>query len=197
MEEFKSTLSRRQFVTLMGTTTAGLAMLSMTGCGGGGGDAAAPAGGSAPAGEPVKGGTFKVALNRTISAKSLDPLYVDSTTADQVCQNYGDTLVQENFDQSEYLPCIATKWEISEDGKVYTFTIRDDVHFQPGKFQDGRLLTAEDVAYSINRAKEMGDLRRRQGLHLHHPRRRSLPARQVPGRPSADRRGRRVLHQPR
>ena len=81
------------------------------------------------------------------SAKSLDPLYVDSTTADQICQNYGDTLVQENIDQSEYLPCIATKWEISEDGKTYTFTIRDDVYFQPGKFQDGRLLTSEDVAY--------------------------------------------------
>lgn len=152
MEEIKNTLSRRQFVTLLGTTTAGLTLLSMTGCGGGGGEGAASSD-AAAVGDPVKGGTFKVALNRTISAKSLDPLYVDSTTADQVCQNYGDTLVQENFDQSEYLPCIATKWEISEDGKVYTFTIRDDVHFQPGKFQDGRLLTAEDVAYSINRAK--------------------------------------------
>ncbi len=117
-------------VTLLGTTTAGLTLLSMTGCGGGGGEDAATSG-STVAGDPVKGGTFKVALNRTISAKSLDPLYVDSTTADQVCQNYGDTLVQENFDQSEYLPCIATKWDISEDGKVYTFTIRDDVHFQP------------------------------------------------------------------
>ena len=151
MEEIKNTLSRRQFVTLLGTTaTAGLTLLSMTGCGGGGEGAASSS--AAAVGDPVKGGTFKVALNRTISAKSLDPLYVDSTTADQVCQNYGDTLVQENFDQSEYLPC--------------------DRH-------------------------QMGDLRRRQGLHLHHPRRRSLPARQVPGRPSADRRGRRVIHQPR
>lgn len=154
MQEIKSTLSRRQFVTLLGTTTAGLTMLSMTGCAGGNGGGTEAGGAAAPAGEPVKGGTFKVALNRTISAKSLDPLYVDSTTADQVCQNYGDTLVQENFDQSEYLPCIASKWEISEDGKVYTFTIRDDIHFQPGTYQDGRLLTAEDVAYSVNRAKD-------------------------------------------
>ena len=88
MEEIKNTLSRRQFVTLLGTTTAGLTLLSMTGCGGGGGEGAASSG-AAAVGDPVKGGTFKVALNRTISAKSLDPLYVDSTTADQVCQNYG------------------------------------------------------------------------------------------------------------
>lgn len=105
-------------------------------------------------GEPVYGGTLNVALNRTVSAKSLDPLYVDSTTADQIVQNFGDTLVRENEDQSEYLPNIATEWTISEDGLTYTFTIRNDVYFHPGKFQDGRLMTSEDVAYSINRAKD-------------------------------------------
>ena len=104
-------------------------------------------------GDPVYGGTLRVALNRTVSAKSLDPLYVDSTTADQICQNYGDTLVRANEDMSVYGPNIATDWTISEDGKTYVFQIRDDVYFQPGKFQDGRQLTAEDVAYSVNRAK--------------------------------------------
>ena len=32
------------------------------------------------------------------------------------------------------------------------FTIRDDVYFQPGQYQDGRKMTAEDVAYSLNRS---------------------------------------------
>ena len=111
---------------------------------------------SAPAdsNEPVYGGTLKVSLNRTVSAKSLDPLYIDSTTADQIVQNFGDTLIRENSDGSEYLPNIATSWEISEDGLTYTFKIRTDVHFQPGKFQDGRLLTSEDVAYTLNHAKD-------------------------------------------
>ena len=54
----------------------------------------------------------------------------------------------------EYLPCLATSWEISEDGLDYTFTIREGVYFQPGEFQDGRLMTAEDVAYSLNRSRE-------------------------------------------
>ncbi len=107
-----------------------------------------------PDDEPVYGGTLNVSLNRTVSAKSLDPLYVDSTTADQIMQNFGDTLVQTNSDASAFLPSIATDWTISDDGLVYTFTIRDDVYFHPGTYQDGRLMTAEDVAYSVTRAKD-------------------------------------------
>ena len=107
-----------------------------------------------PAGEPVYGGTLRIAINRSINAKALDPIFADGTACDQVVNQYGETLVQLSPDGSEYLPCIATDWTISDDGMTYTFTIRDDVHFQVGEYQDGRLLTAEDVAYSLNRAHE-------------------------------------------
>ena len=43
-------------------------------------------------------------------------------------------------EKAELLPGIATKWEISADGKTWTFTIRDGA-----KFHDGKVLTAEDV----------------------------------------------------
>ena len=43
-------------------------------------------------------------------------------------------------------PDMAESWEVSEDGTVYTFKIRDDVYFHNGK-----KMTAEDVAYSIRR----------------------------------------------
>lgn len=105
--------------------------------------------------EPVYGGELKVALNRTINADALDPVYANSSTCDQVCLQYGDTLVQETADGADYLPCLATDWTISEDGKVYTFTIREGVHFQKGQFQDGREMTPEDVAWSLNRAHEL------------------------------------------
>ena len=95
-----------------------------------------------------------MALNRTINAEALDPVLANSTTCDQVCLQYGDTLVQETADAVDYLPSLATDWTISEDGKVYTFTIREGVHFQKGKYQDGRELTPEDVAWSLNRAHE-------------------------------------------
>jgi len=44
------------------------------------------------------------------------------------------------------VPALATEWEISPDGMVYTFTLRDGV-----KFHNGRELTPADVAYCLNR----------------------------------------------
>lgn len=150
--------------------SAALALGCLSGCAGGGNTqtpgASAPAGSAAPgpsgpaaadpgdSGGPVYGGTLKIALNRTINAGALDPVLANSTTCDQVCLQFGDTLVQETADAVDYLPSLATEWTISEDGKVYTFTIREGVHFQVGEYQDGRELTAEDVAWSLNRAHE-------------------------------------------
>ena len=47
---------------------------------------------------------------------------------------------------------LATDYDISSDFKTYTVTIRDDVNFT-----DGNKLTAKDVAFSYNKAKELGE----------------------------------------
>lgn len=47
---------------------------------------------------------------------------------------------------------LATDYSISDDFKEYTVTIRDDVNFT-----DGSKLTADDVAFSYNKAKELGE----------------------------------------
>lgn len=57
--------------------------------------------------------------------------------------NFYDTLVTTNAD-GEYEGVLAESWEMSEDGKTYTFHLRDGI-----KFSDGTPLTAEDVAKSI------------------------------------------------
>lgn len=44
-------------------------------------------------------------------------------------------------------PDLAERWEVSADGTVYTFTLR-----QNAKFHDGRPVTAQDVVYSWERA---------------------------------------------
>ena len=61
------------------------------------------------------------------------------------------TILKRNAD-NEFVNDLATDYEISDDLKTYTVTIRDDV-----KFTDGSKLTAKDVAFSYNTAKEFGE----------------------------------------
>lgn len=103
--------------------------------------------------EVTKGGELNIAL--TSSPKNLDPVKYTGTYESQIIYQVCDTVVNYNKELSEIVPGLATDWKISDDGMEYTFTIRDDVYFQPGKYQDGRKMTAEDVAYNMNRsAKE-------------------------------------------
>ena len=57
----------------------------------------------------------------------------------------GSTLVSRDH-QAVYHPWLATSWEASEDGMLWTFHLRDDV-----TFHDGRPLTADDFVWSITR----------------------------------------------
>jgi peptide/nickel transport system substrate-binding protein len=49
----------------------------------------------------------------------------------------------ETNEKTELIPGMATDWVLSEDGKTWTFTIREGV-----KFHNGKELTAEDVLWS-------------------------------------------------
>ena len=63
--------------------------------------------------------------------------------------NIFDTLVHcvtIDIGESKLEPGLATSWDVSEDGLVYTFHLREGV-----KFHNGNDFTAEDVAYTINR----------------------------------------------
>jgi peptide/nickel transport system substrate-binding protein len=55
-----------------------------------------------------------------------------------------DTLVEE-AGISNFVPGLAESWEVSDDGLVWTFKIREGV-----TFHDGTQMTAEDVAWSLN-----------------------------------------------
>jgi peptide/nickel transport system substrate-binding protein len=77
--------------------------------------------------------------------ESLDPAWQYDVASGEVVLNVYETLVfPKRESTTEFVPMLATKWDISPDGKTYTFTIRKGV-----KFQDGQDLTPEDVAYSF------------------------------------------------
>lgn len=57
------------------------------------------------------------------------------------------------------LPALASDWDVSEDGLVYTFTLRDGV-----TFHDGTAFTAEDVVFSLDRARAAESVNAQPGL---------------------------------
>lgn len=82
-------------------------------------------------------------------ATVLDPIQVrDDNTAQYVLEIF-DGLVTLGLDL-KVQPDIAKSWDISPDGKTYTFRLRDDVVFHDGS----RRVTAADFKYSIERAAD-------------------------------------------
>lgn len=84
------------------------------------------------------------------------PTYTDPG----VGSDFSDTIAMVNiydplvFPDLEGSPIahVAKEWSVSDDGLEYTFIVRDDV-----KFHSGNMLTAEDIAYSMNRMLEIGE----------------------------------------
>ncbi|MBN1121816.1 MAG: ABC transporter substrate-binding protein [Anaerolineae bacterium] len=84
---------------------------------------------------------------------SLDPSRAYEPGGSLIHHSVYDTLVTFPSDSvSEILPNLAANWDISDDGLVYTFYLRDDV-----TFSNGDPLSAEDVVFSFNRMKNLKD----------------------------------------
>jgi peptide/nickel transport system substrate-binding protein len=99
---------------------------------------------SAPAGgTPKKGGVLKVGLQA--DPTSLDPHKQSLTALFHVTEHIYNTLIQVD-DKLTPVPELAEKWDISADGKTYTFTLRKGV-----KWHNGRDFVAADVKYSYER----------------------------------------------
>ncbi|MEH7009997.1 ABC transporter substrate-binding protein [Neobacillus niacini] len=113
-------------------------------------------------GEPQDGGELKVGLSA--NPKTLDPILYTGVYESQIMRQVADTLVVYNKELSDFIPSLAKEWKVSEDMKVYTFTLRDDVYFQPGEYQDGRQMTAEDVKYSLERSAKESAMNRLRGV---------------------------------
>ena len=93
--------------------------------------------------EIKRGGIYRLPLE--IMPTSLDPPYIDDDFGISVAHQIYDGLVQFG-PYLNVLPAIAGDWQIEKQGKVLRFHLRKDA-----TFHDGRPVTAEDAAFSLER----------------------------------------------
>ncbi len=90
------------------------------------------------------GGTL--IFNNMNNPSGLDPHVTGAVVSWYILDNVFDRLLRLDKETSEPVPSLAESYEVSDDGLVYTFTLRSGV-----KFSNGRELTSADVKYSFER----------------------------------------------
>ncbi len=93
------------------------------------------------------GGTLIMTLGAR-DPTTLDPALAGDVTSAFVIRQLFSGLVRLDA-AMEVQPDLAESWELSPDGRTYTFRLRPDA-----RFADGTSLTAEDVRYSLERAAD-------------------------------------------
>ncbi|MBT98767.1 MAG: ABC transporter substrate-binding protein [Dehalococcoidia bacterium] len=96
-------------------------------------------------GEPLDGGRF---VRLFVDPPTLDPhLTTDATSAQIIVEVFGGLVTIDS--ELNVVADLAESWDISPDGRVYTFRIRPDA-----TFHNGKQVTAEDVRWSLERATD-------------------------------------------
>ncbi len=126
------------------------AMAAMTGCGSGSsGEEGTKAAAAESASEAAK--TKDSIVISTDWPTYIDPGVGSKASDSTAAVNIYDTLTFPNSDGTIDANA-AESWDVSEDGTIYTFHLRDDV-----VFHSGNQLTASDVKYSMDRLMAMGE----------------------------------------
>ncbi|WIX81193.1 ABC transporter substrate-binding protein [Amycolatopsis carbonis] len=131
MQQLRLTRTRR--AALIGL--AGVLAVSLTACAESKRD---EAGGGGTGGTMVFGDTG--------NPKMFDPVFNDDGETFRITRQMLDTLIQNKQGTAELEPSLATKWESSNDGKTWTFTLKQGV-----KFSDGTEFNADAVCFNFNR----------------------------------------------
>ncbi len=120
---------------------------------------AEPAATEAPPAEPVacgEEGTIVIAYDGDID--HVEPMQFRSIAAYDATANLYEPLIQQELEdkgdnvyigKDTFVGAGAESYEVSEDGTVYTFYLRQDA-----KFADGTPITANDYYYTLKRALE-------------------------------------------
>ncbi|WP_206338595.1 ABC transporter substrate-binding protein [Antarcticimicrobium sediminis] len=88
----------------------------------------------------------ELTIIRAQDSNHYDPPRTTAQSGAEIIFMLSDTIVGLAEDMKTIEPLLASSWDVSDDALTYTFKIRDDV-----SFCDGKPMTAEDVAWSLNR----------------------------------------------
>ncbi len=105
----------------------------------------APARAAAQDGEPKYGGVIAMSLADD-DVTTFDPIIPFDNMAIWTMLLIYDQVIRVGPDGLSLEPGLAETWEVSDDGLIYTFNIRE------ATFHDGTPVTAEDVAFCLSRA---------------------------------------------
>ncbi|WP_019585363.1 ABC transporter substrate-binding protein [Deinococcus apachensis] len=93
------------------------------------------------------GANSVLVVQESADIPTLDPGTSYDTASGQAVENLYETLVTyKGSSLTELQPLLATKWDISNDGKTYRFTLRDGV-----KFHSGNDFKCADAEYTFRR----------------------------------------------
>lgn len=76
--------------------------------------------------------------------QTLDPQIAEGVPSSNIQRDLFEGLISED-EAGNLVPGLAKSWDVSEDGKVYTFHLREE------NWTDGTPITAEDAAYALKR----------------------------------------------
>jgi peptide/nickel transport system substrate-binding protein len=98
-----------------------------------------------PAADQVRQGELRVALQPIVQT---DPAFISSDPEIIIASSVYDYLVDVN-PQNTITPRLAREWTVSEDGKIYVFSLIENA-----TFHDGTLFTADDVVWTFDRLRD-------------------------------------------
>lgn len=117
--------------------TAALIGISLTGCGSSAGSTA---------NSSALGPNDTLVYAQGAEPRGLDPALVDDGESAKVMSNIYEGLLKYNKDSTKVEPSLAKSWEVSPDGRTYTFHLQEGV-----KFHDGTDFDADAVKFNIDR----------------------------------------------
>jgi len=94
---------------------------------------------------PAGGGTLRVSA---FPISQIDPAFISSDAEVLIANHVYDYLVDIDA-ENNIAPRLATEWTVSEDGRVYVFTLAEGV-----LFHDGTPLSPEDVVWTFDRLRD-------------------------------------------